>query len=137
VDHEYSLTYQEWNKIVSLYLEKTMKEIYNGKTLKMHSDLGFLTLNKERRKNKKIDFVKTRLLYGEVNKTLPKGEKKIAYLHPNSVFGKYTVFSTWDRRKSRLKYKWHWRFEFATRKLREFARLVDKDTSLINKIQGK
>ena len=134
--HEYALTYKEWKTIVTCYLKHIFKYLRKGLEFEMPEQLGSLQFVKIKRAKPKIDFVKTRELYGEENKNLPAGKKKVAFMAISRAFGGYSVILKWKRNRTRLKYKWMWRFAPSKKLLRGITKDIMNDTSLINKIHS-
>lgn len=132
-DTKHTVGYKEWRNILNAYLLMVQDYIATGKEFKIPHDMGELRMMKHKpRRNKPIDFHKTKLKYGDINKTLPEGQKKKVY-HTNKHTRGYAPFIKWTRRNNKLKHKWLWRFKYSKTAWKRLSDKINSDISLINK----
>jgi hypothetical protein len=132
--HKFSLTYAIWKKILVCYFKHIYNQLYLGHEFEIPNQIGSLRFLKRKRKNPKVDWVKTNKEFKEENLSLPKGQKKTAFFPMTGVFGRYVVILKWMRTGTPLKYKWMWRFSPALTKMKTYGKVLNKDTSLINRL---
>lgn len=132
-EHKYSLTYKEWKKVVLVYLKYLVLYLMSGKCFDIPFHMGHLCLKKWKPAKKKIDIRKTMNKYGEINKTLPKGEKKVVY-HNNYHTRGYSPLLKWVRDQKKFPYKWHWRFGLSRKNWELISKELMEDSSMINRL---
>ena len=134
-DDANALPYKEWKLIIRTYFKYLLKYLIAGRDYKLGSRLGELHLRKYKPKKKRgIDFNKTKEKYGEINKTLPKGQKKVVY-HMNHHTGGYHPFIKWDRTFTRFMFQWHWRFVLSERNFKIISNELKSDPTMIERLQ--
>lgn len=80
--HSYHLNKQVYNKIIkALGEELSFEMITTGKMFQLPNRLGFLQIVKYKPKHQKVDFAKTRKVYGEYNRLHPKNKKSVKHLN--------------------------------------------------------
>lgn len=136
-DHEYTLSFKQWSTIIKCYIKHVVSRLIKGEDFDIPQHLGTLGFRKAKRAKKKIDIQRTIKLYGEENKNLPRGEKKLAYLPYKDIFAKHSFYLNWMRLNKNFRFKWYWKFEFAKTNLVLFGKEMRRDISLQNRIQQK
>ena len=94
--HKLFLTKKQFNSIVKKLGEEIAYElITTGEEIVLPSRLGSLQIVKYLQKRKRIDFYKTKLIYGEYNKNNP-DNKKVVY-HVNRITKGYVPKVYWSK----------------------------------------
>jgi len=132
-DHNFTLTYKEWRRIVMCYIKHLLAYLIEGHLFKIPVQLGTWQLLKRKCRRRRVDIVNTIKRFGEINKTLEPGKKKLVYFN-NHHTGGHTPYFKWLRREEKLKYKWHWRFNLCNLNWTIISGRMLKDAAYINQI---
>lgn len=135
-DHKYKISYKEWKKVVLEYFNILLEYLLTGKNFEIPNQLGLFRLMKYKPLKRKVDFKRTKEIYGEENKSLPKGEKKLIY-HMNHHTNGYDPILVWERRDYKFPFKWHWRFDLSRKNFKKVSDILKKDLTVINKLHQK
>lgn len=125
-DHNFSLTYKQFNSIASALLEEIKIYLLSGKVIKLPKTLGTISFKKIKLKKKVIDWKLTNELYGDHNKI--SDDKKRVYIK-NRHSGGFTAMLIWD--KGRFKNKSFIKFSMAKVWKKSLAQAMYSDTSII------
>jgi len=131
--HRWKLTYKDWKRIMGVYLKNLTKLLLSGKRTGIPSGLGDFQLRKYKPVHRRINFKATKEKYGEVNKSLPKGKKKIIY-HNNRHTQGYCPIFQWYRFNKRFAHKWTWRFKPSRLFMAEVSDRLIKKPHYINQL---
>ena len=120
-EHEFSLAYNEWMKVVKVLLEEYIETLISGEPLILPHGLGRLTLFKYKRKGSAID-------WGHFRKT---GEK---IYHNNIHTDGYAPILIWNYRvqtKAKFKFKRHWSCRFVDTIWKNISKRIMEDYTII------
>jgi hypothetical protein len=110
-----------YKAILKRAMELIVQElIVTGNEINLPSRVGSLQIIKfkPKRRKKVMDFGTTNKIYGELNKTLPKGKKKIVY-HKNRATDGYALKTFWSKKdRANFLNKRRWAFKFTRPNIR-------------------
>lgn len=117
-DHKLYLTRKQFNLIVKRLGEEIAYElITSGEEIILPSRLGTLQIVQYMQRNKKIDFHKTKIVYGEYNKNNPNNKKKV--YHTNRITKGYVPKVYWSKAmRANFKNKHRFYFKFTRPNMR-------------------
>jgi nucleoid DNA-binding protein len=120
-NNEYTLSYQDWKKVINSLLECYKEVLVSGNTLLLPHALGRLNIKKYRPKNPRLDFA-------HYAKT---GEK---IYHSNLHTDGYCPILYWNYRHNthaKFKYKRHWSVTFVDTFWNNVSKMIQEDSSII------
>jgi len=120
-DHKLSADWNEWNTVVTAYIEKLKLYLEDGNSIMLESGLGEFHLAKAKAK-KFLDFKKS------------KENKKQIYFAKNNVDNYFITYS-WVRCKSNKKFKWYWAIKLNRFWIRDIYAECEKDFTKIYKLK--
>jgi hypothetical protein len=132
-DNPNALTYQQFRQIADCYLKHTVDHIKTGRSFEIPAKLGTLQLRKYKKKKSPIDFKSTKEVYGEVNETLPAGEKKLIRFKNRHTNRRIPVIK-WYRKHRKFAFQWHWRIRLSKYAWKQISKELRSNAAAINRL---